>query len=247
MNIHADIPDYYDLLFQYIYTDYHDEVVRSLFPIIKDFNNILEIGIGTGLVAERVLKLKPNCNFTGIDISQPMLNTAKKRLENKIKLVECDVLNMQLEESFDLAYSNSGVWFFLDTNTDNEYLLCSSINSIENNIIALRRVAEHLKMNGLLVLSAQGMHIDKIDKLPGDIIRQIKVSKTDTGVKKQYMWIRESNGEIISDKTVDLLILDSNQTKQLMEESGFKQIGIEGNKKLIKNFLLSKFHIYQKR
>ncbi|MCG6138844.1 MAG: hypothetical protein MET45_30350 [Nostoc sp. LLA-1] len=90
------------------------------------------------------------------------------------------------------------------------------------------------------------MHIDKVDKLPGDILRQVKVSKTDTGVKKQYILIRENNGEIISDITVDLLILDSNKTKQLMEQSGFKQIGIEGNKKLIKNFLLSKFHIYQK-
>ncbi|MEH1838587.1 MAG: hypothetical protein V7L20_07435 [Nostoc sp.] len=102
-------------------------------------------------------------------------------------------------------------------------------------------------MNGLLVLSAQGMHIDKIDKLPGDIIHQVKVSKTDTGVKKQYIWIRENNGEIISNTTVDFLILDSNKTKHLMEESGFEQIGIEGNKKLIKNFLLSKFHVYQKR
>lgn len=241
------IANYYDLLFQYIYTDYHDEVVRSLFPIIRDSNNILEIGIGTGLVAERVLKLKPNCNFTGIDISQQMLNVAKKRLGNKIKLVESDVLNMQLEESFDLAYSNSGVWFFLDTNTDNEYLLCSHINSIENNVIALRRVAEHLKMNGLLVLSAQGMHIDEVYKLPGDLIRQVKVSKTDTGVKKQYRWVRENNGEIISDRTAEYLILDSNKTKQLMEQSGFEQIGIEGNKKPVKNFLLSKFHIYQKR
>ncbi|MFN6435422.1 MAG: class I SAM-dependent methyltransferase [Nostoc sp. DedSLP01] len=208
---------------------------------------MLEIGVGTGLVAERVLKLKPNCNFTGIDISKQMLDVAKKRLGNKIKLVESDVLNMQLEESFDLAYSNSGVWFFLDTNNDNEYLLSSSINSIENNVIALRRVAEHLKMNGLLVLSAQGMHIDRVEKLPGDIIHQVKVSKTDTGVKKQYIWLRENNGEIISDTTADLLILDSNQTKQLMEQSGFEQIGIEGNKKLMKNFLLSKFHIYQKR
>ncbi|MDZ8263685.1 class I SAM-dependent methyltransferase [Nostoc sp. ChiQUE01b] len=248
MNKFADNPaNYYDLLFQYIYTEYHDEVVKSLFPIIRDYNNILEIGVGTGLVAERVLKLKPNCSFTGIDISKQMLDVAKKRLGNKIKLVESDVLNMQLEESFDLAYTNSGVWFFLDTNTDNEYLLCSSINSFENNVIALRRVAEHLKMNGLLVLSAQGMHIDRVEKLPGDIIHQVKVSKTDTGVKKQYIWIRENNGEIISDTTADLLILDSNKTKQLMEQSGFEQIGIEGNKKLMKNFLLSKFHIYQKR
>ncbi|MFN6475801.1 class I SAM-dependent methyltransferase [Nostoc sp. DedQUE07] len=248
MNIFADNPaNYYDLLFQYIYTEYHDEVVRALFPIIRYSNNILEIGVGTGLVAERVLKLKPNCNLTGIDISKQMLDVAKKRLGNKIKLVKSDVLNMQLEESFDLAYSNSGVWFFLDTNTDNEYLLCSSINSIENNVIALRRVAEHLKMNGLLVLSAQGMHIDRVEKLPGDIIHQVKVSKTDTGVKKQYLWIRENNGEIISDTTADLLILDSNKTKELMEQSGFEEIGIEGNKKLMKNFLLSKFHIYQKR
>ncbi|MDZ8136437.1 MAG: hypothetical protein RM049_14190 [Nostoc sp. DedQUE04] len=102
-------------------------------------------------------------------------------------------------------------------------------------------------MNGLLVLSAQGMHIDRVEKLPGDIIHQVKVSKTDTGVKKQYLWIGENNGEIISDTTADLLILDSNKTKELMEQSGFEQIGIEGNKKLMKNFLLSKFHIYQKR
>ncbi|MEH1838585.1 MAG: class I SAM-dependent methyltransferase [Nostoc sp.] len=247
----ADRANYYDLLFQYICTDYHDEVVKSLFPIIRDSNNILEIGVGTGLVAEGVLKLKPNCNLTGIDISKQMLDLAKKRLGNKIKLVESDVLDMQLEESFDLAYSNSGVWYFLDTNTDNdidnEYLLCSHINSIENNVIALRRVAEHLKMNGLLVLSSQGMHTDNVDKLPGDIIYQVKVSKTDTGIKRQYTVIRENNAEIISDTTGDFLILDSNKTKQLMEESGFEQIGIEGNKKLGKNFFLSKFHVYQKR
>ena len=46
----------------------------------------------------------------GVDITSSMLDIDKKRLGKQGKLVEADVYDMDLQETFDIDISNGGVW-----------------------------------------------------------------------------------------------------------------------------------------
>ena len=48
---------------------------------IKDGKNILEVAVGTGLAFYEIVKRNPNGTNTGVDLSQGMLEKAKKRLD----------------------------------------------------------------------------------------------------------------------------------------------------------------------
>lgn len=62
----------------------HEELHKVVDKIIERFDKkslkILELGVGTGLTAERVLKIIPAAEYTAIDFSETMLNGARKRL-----------------------------------------------------------------------------------------------------------------------------------------------------------------------
>ena len=49
---------------------------------IKDGQTILEVAVGTGLAFYEIVKRNPNGTNTGVDLSQGMLEKAKKRLSH---------------------------------------------------------------------------------------------------------------------------------------------------------------------
>ena len=87
MNKYTNVADYYDS-----FTDYYDLLMtqgnydyqgmaNAVYSLIKDSQKkILELGVGTGLFAEKLLALAPEVQFIGVDISSSMLNIARKRL-----------------------------------------------------------------------------------------------------------------------------------------------------------------------
>ncbi|NEO51901.1 MAG: class I SAM-dependent methyltransferase [Okeania sp. SIO3B5] len=107
MNKYDDIAQYYDLLMESGYYDYPKES-QSLDSILKGRKKLLEIGVGTGLLAEKLLELDSSYEITGIDFSPAMLERGKARLGNRVKVVEGNVLSMELQESFDGIYSHGG-------------------------------------------------------------------------------------------------------------------------------------------
>ncbi|MGD1716090.1 class I SAM-dependent methyltransferase [Dapis sp. BLCC M172] len=50
-----------------------------------------------------------SCQYTGVDITPSFVEVAKKRLGNKAKLIVADALTMELNTTFDVAISNTGV------------------------------------------------------------------------------------------------------------------------------------------
>jgi phosphatidylethanolamine/phosphatidyl-N-methylethanolamine N-methyltransferase len=70
-------------------------------------SDVLEVGIGTGLTAS----LYPaDCHVTGIDVSEPMLREAARRLESErrhnVRLRTMDGARLRFpDESFDLVYA----------------------------------------------------------------------------------------------------------------------------------------------
>lgn len=57
---------------------------------------ILDLGIGTGELAERCLKVRPDARIIGIDVDSGILSVARKRLGNRVELVEGDFRSIQL-------------------------------------------------------------------------------------------------------------------------------------------------------
>ncbi|CCQ68786.1 Methyltransferase type 12 [Crocosphaera watsonii WH 0402] len=109
MNEYTRITDYYDLLMTQGYYDYQG-MVNAVYLLSKMTEKILELGVGTGLLAEKLKALAPEAEFTGVDITTQMLEIARKRLGEWGKLVEADVCDMNLQETFDIAVSSGGVW-----------------------------------------------------------------------------------------------------------------------------------------
>lgn len=81
------------------------------FAEIADGESILEVACGTGVLFEQIVKLNPDGENTGIDLSPDMLSKAKKRMEGtsliNYEFKEGDVLDLAFDDgSFDLIVNN---------------------------------------------------------------------------------------------------------------------------------------------
>ncbi len=79
------------------------------------FQNILEIGCGTGILTRLLTQKFSNARFKAIDISKKMLEVAKTRLKDeRIDFVAGDAEYMPFDETFDLIASNACFQWFED-------------------------------------------------------------------------------------------------------------------------------------
>ncbi|WP_319204234.1 malonyl-ACP O-methyltransferase BioC [uncultured Ilyobacter sp.] len=71
--------------------------------------NILEVGCGTGIFSEKILKRFPNSKIDLLDISPAMVETAKDKLGDspKLNFIVDDVENYSPEKKYDLIFSNA--------------------------------------------------------------------------------------------------------------------------------------------
>lgn len=93
--------------------DYHSIAIK-LSAIIGDARDLLDIGVGTGLLVDYLLQIEPSYNITGIDTSESLLEQAKNRLGNKVNLYCQDVCKLDIDKEFDVVYSRGGAWTFVD-------------------------------------------------------------------------------------------------------------------------------------
>jgi len=104
LNTYEGIAEYYDTLMTDGYYDYN-EISDSLCEVIGDRTDILELGVGTGLVVEKVLERKPNFKITGVDNTQAMIEKAQTRIGNRMTYELQDVTKLDLPNKFDAAFS----------------------------------------------------------------------------------------------------------------------------------------------
>ena len=87
-------------------------IVEEILNIIetKSSKNILDVGTGSGCILLSIIKERPNCKGTALDISKKALNIAKTNakmhhLENKIKFENIDI-DKFMHCKYDLIVSN---------------------------------------------------------------------------------------------------------------------------------------------
>ena len=239
MSQYTNITDYYDLLMTQGYYDYQ-RLANAVYSLMKDNRKkILELGVGTGLLGEKLKRLAPETEFTGVDMTSSMLNTARKRLAEWGNLVEADVYEMNLQETFDIAVSNGGVWEINQRGDRAD--LGNEMKNIDEDIKGLTNVAKHLDRNGLLLLSIQGEHKNYQQSLPTGIIYSQEIEKIGENdemesIEKSYFFKREE--EILAQQTLNLNYIKQWKKEEIMEQAGFNFVSVDESQK---------FHIYRKK
>jgi ubiquinone/menaquinone biosynthesis C-methylase UbiE len=108
---------------------------------IKDGNNILEVAAGTGLAFYKIVKRNPNGTNTGVDLSQGMLEKAKKRLEK----IPHSNFSLNVGTAFQLEIADESIDILM-----NNYMFdLMPFEDIDKVLIEFKRT---LKKGGKLVL-----------------------------------------------------------------------------------------------
>jgi tRNA (cmo5U34)-methyltransferase len=94
----------------------HKELHKKIEQVVKEFSQekkiqmILDLGVGTGLTSEIIMKIVPNSLLVGVDFSEKMLSGAEKRLSKyKTKLLLGDYSQIVLGNKFDIIVSVIGI------------------------------------------------------------------------------------------------------------------------------------------
>lgn len=86
------------------YDELQDEVARATAD--RSATSILDLGVGAGETAKRVLEIHPGAGLVGVDSSPEMLRSAGEALpQERVTLLERDLGDPLPDETFDLVIS----------------------------------------------------------------------------------------------------------------------------------------------
>ncbi|NER38923.1 MAG: class I SAM-dependent methyltransferase [Oscillatoria sp. SIO1A7] len=206
------------------------EIARGFSEIIGDNKNLLDIGIGTGLVVEHLLEINPSYNITGIDTSESLLEQARKKLGQKVDLYCQSVSELDVDKKFDVAYSRGGAWTFV--NDESETMLASHILSSAEIKKSFQCVANHLKKGGLLIISSSNAYSNKLVELDNGIVHK-KTATTELVDDERYAilgYFFYKGEELLAEQTLKLKLLSHQTYTSMLEEAGFVEGAIEPGK-----------------
>ncbi len=164
-DLYGGMSPYYDA-FVRAQRDY-DAIAAALLELLGDAATVLDVGVGTGLVVEHLLKRRPALDVTGIDVSPGLLAQARARLGDRVRLHHADVCALDLGRRFDAAYSRGGAWTFV--RDGGRPALASHILDLDAIGESFARVAAHLRPGGRLIISSSNAHAGSEGRLDGDV------------------------------------------------------------------------------
>ena len=227
VNEYTNITEYYDLWITSGYYDFQS-LAEDAHSIVGDGREILELGVGTGLLVEKYMEIDPTCKFTGVDFTASMLEIAKKRLGDQVKLIEADAVTMNLNATFDVAISNGGVWGILDLGEPERWEFGGHVPNLEANREGLANLARHLREGGLLFLHLQKPHPNFDKTLAGGILYSQSVEPAEDtneyhSFYKSYFF--KKDGQILAQQKLLITAFKPETSAKLLSEAGFKLQG----------------------
>lgn len=236
------ICDWYDIIISGGYGEYSENSYSTaLRNILKDkAKNTIELGIGTGRFAEELINL--GYSVTGLDSCKEMVAKAKSRLGDSVKLVNKNVLDLDIQQDFDhkfdAAYSMGGVWY-MTNGPKEEPLLVSHIRDLKENEVGLKKIWDSLAPDGYLILNVQEPHTDLGFEIKDNIAYSQKVSidLNKSLISKKY-YVKSFDDNIThAFQNWNYRIFRPKERKELMKSIGFKEKGFDPT---------GKFMIYRK-
>lgn len=223
-NTYEGIAQYYDLLMTKGYYDY-SKIAHALHHTMTGRRRVMELGVGTGLLAEELLRLDPAYRITGIDNTESMIAQAKSRLGNRIEYQMQDITQLTLEERFEAAFSVGGCWYVIDSGPDTAMEMCSHIDDAAASRRGLERVVDHLKPGGIISFALQGAHTNYSKDLGDDLVYSQNIVREPSGFTKHYRF--ERAGEVVGTQDYRYLLLSMTQCDELFSELGCQPIGLD--------------------
>lgn len=220
MNEYTDIAKYYDLLMSSGYYDY-GTLAKSVDSVVSADQRIIEIGVGTGLLLEKLLEINPDYKLSGMDHTVEMLDIAKERLGDRCELFQADVVAFSVPSPFDVAISNGGVGAFVDDEGGCD--LYTHLIDDESNLKAFRNIANCLTTGGLFVINVQGVHSTYDKHLTDGVVYSQKIVESAQHpdcIEKTFLFTR--GDEVLVQQQLIYRIFRGEAIDKLFQEAGFK-------------------------
>lgn len=234
MDLYKGMSDFYNSFVQKN-RDYK-VIAAELIEIFGEQKELLDVGIGTGLLVEQILQLRPDLHISGVDTSASLLAQAQECLGDRVDLHCQDVTNLHLNKMFDLAYSRGGAWAFV--NDGDTILLASHILELDAIQRSFERVAAHLRDRGQLLIISSNANHSKRENLDEEVSFQRTVNK-DWIDGEQYLSLNYSchkRGSLIGQQKVQMRLLDLDLVEDMLRSANLRSISDHDNQ----------YHIYQK-
>lgn len=180
---------------------------------------MLDIGVGTGLLTERLLSLG-DYDITGVDFSPGMLRIAQERLSGQnVRLICSDILEFESEVLLDAVVSTGGV--ICATAEEGEIRLYSHITDRAANEHLLAKLNRQLRDDGLLALSIQGPHTEYKKPLANGVVYSQRVERHHDFIEKWYTF-SAPDGTVLAEQFCRPIFFDERETVDLLERAGFR-------------------------
>jgi len=209
---------YYDLIM--IGGNYYDyAAIAEHLASVPGVRTALELGIGTGLIPERLLKLRAYDAFAGVDYTPAMIDIARQRLADwpQVTLSVQDVTRLELGTAYDLVFSYGGPWYFVPDH--HSWALISHLPTDEANSRGLAAAAAHLSPGGRLLLGIQGPHKPYSRPLPGGFTYTQELLPAPGGFRKRYV-LADRAGNHPVDQVTDYRVYGFTSAQRLLAGAG---------------------------
>lgn len=218
MGDYSSMSAYYDLIMTSGYYDY--DAIADVLAGVESARAVLEVGAGTGLILERLAARRPEWKIAGVDLTPAMHDIALKRLAGfpQITMHLQDVVELRLEQRFDLAYSYGGVWYFVPDRTT--FSMVSHIREGRTNQEALRQLAAHVSTGGALLLGVQSPHTAYTRPVANGFEYAQRITPIPDGFRKDYSLA--DNGRIVMKQTIDYRTYAYEDALDLLDACGFE-------------------------
>jgi tRNA (cmo5U34)-methyltransferase len=213
------IEDHSSLVKEHFEKEYkeYDQLIRKLIPkygemhqLVVDLLNfpketrlkILDLGIGTGQTALKILQKFPKANIEGIDISGNMIKQAKLRLKNhldRVRFIEKDIYKSNFTKKYDAVVS----------------VLCIHHLNSKQKQDFFDMIFKTLNKNGIFII-ADIVKFDSEEETKDKEKEWKDFLISNLGEKDGNFWFQNYKEEDLPDST-------NNQMKWL-ENSGFKEV-----------------------
>lgn len=235
LNKYTGISQYYDTFMTAGYYDYQS-FAETLVEQFGQRRQILELGIGTGLVCEKLLGLQPELQITGLDYTDEMVQIAKQRLGDKVNIIQQDVVKMESEPVYDAAFSVGGVWYFIHGPLD-QITFCSHIFNKADNFKALKNIHQALKPGGLFIFAVQGTHTNYEKQINDELVYAQEIHELEDHCFIKDYFIKK-HGEVVAEQRCHYRLFPHTQAQEVLSECGFEFVEMTENRL---------FHVYRKK
>jgi SAM-dependent methyltransferase len=228
MDYSAMAAHYDDIMLLGQYYDY--QAVAEHVAAVTDARQVLEVGVGTGLVLEHLLKYRSDYDaVTGVDITSDMLAIARERLQffPEVDLHEQNVVHLDLGgRAYDLAFSYGGTWYFVPDR--DSYAMVSHIRDDQDNARGFERVAAHLARGGRLLLGIQDPHSGYSRNLGNGTTYTQRLFPLNGGFRKEYLLTQDSAaGAPMVHQVTDYRVYAFQEALDLLSGCGLRPVPAE--------------------